>query len=151
MFAAETTYTRRLIEVELPIFTVSEHARDSRSVHCRHITTFHIWWACKPCLHAASDLHGNLPSSLHGSIGQVTGQVAQVVAHLDGEMTRQSLQTAVGFADREHFCRAYLLPALTIGLVEMTRPDKPNSRSQRYRITAVGKRLRAHLHDEARP
>ena len=35
---------------------------------------------------------------------------------------------------------AYLRPALDSGLVEMTLPDKPNSRSQRYRLTAKGKK-----------
>jgi ATP-dependent DNA helicase RecG len=90
---------------------------------------------------AASDLRGNLRGNLRGG-EQVSEQVAAVVAHLDGEMTRQALQAAVGLGDREHFRRAYLTPALVAGLVEMTQPDKPNSRSQRYRLTAAGKELR---------
>ena len=60
-------------------------------------------------------------------------------------MPRQSLQGALGLADREHFRQTYLLPALDAGLIEMTLPDKPNSRSQRYRLTALGQRwLDAH-------
>ena len=39
---------RRLIEVDLPIGTISAHARDGRSVHHGHITAIHIWWARKP-------------------------------------------------------------------------------------------------------
>lgn len=74
--------------------------------------------------------------------GQVTGQVAKVVEHLDGELTRQELQDAVGVASRAHFRAAYLDPALAAGLVEMTQPDKPNSRSQRYRLTAAGRKFR---------
>jgi ATP-dependent DNA helicase RecG len=38
----------------------------------------------------------------------------------------------------EHFRKAYLLPAISAGLVEMTRPDKPKSRLQKYRLTATG-------------
>jgi adenine-specific DNA methylase len=41
-------YPRRLIEVDLPIAAISEHARDGRSVHHGHITAIHIWWARKP-------------------------------------------------------------------------------------------------------
>lgn len=53
-------------------------------------------------------------------------------------MTRQGLQVALGLADREHFRKAYLVPALELGLLEMTLPDKPNSGNQRYRLTALG-------------
>lgn len=48
MMAATETYPRRLIEVDLPIAQVSEHARNGRSVHHGHITAIHIWWARKP-------------------------------------------------------------------------------------------------------
>ncbi len=55
---------------------------------------------------------------------------------MKGEMTRQAMQDSVGLAHREHFRKAYLAPALALGVIEMTQPDKPNSRSQRYRLTA---------------
>ena len=71
---------------------------------------------------------------------QVSPQVGLLLARLDGEMTRQALQSAVGLADREHFRKTYLAPALEQGVIEMTQPDKPNSRSQRYRLTAIGRR-----------
>jgi hypothetical protein len=32
--------------------------------------------------------------------------------------------------------------AIEAGLVEMTQPDKPNSRNQRYRLTSAGVRLK---------
>ena len=47
--------------------------------------------------------------------------------------------------DDEHFRKAYLLPALASGLVEMTLPDKPRSSKQRYRLTAIGRQwLKTH-------
>jgi ATP-dependent DNA helicase RecG len=95
----------------------------------------------RAALEATNDLRGNLRGDLQGP--EVTDQVATVIAHLDGEMTRQALQQALGLADREYFRRAYLVPSLDAGLVEMTQPGKPNSRSQRYRLTAAGKELRA--------
>jgi ATP-dependent DNA helicase RecG len=76
---------------------------------------------------------------------QVTAQVGALLAQLDGEMTRQAMQDALGLAHREHFRRDYLLPALELGVIEMTQPDMPNSRSQRYRLTATGRQwLEAH-------
>lgn len=54
-------------------------------------------------------------------------------------MTRQTMQDALGLADRQHFRKTYLLSALELGVIEMTQPDKRNSRSQRYRLTAQGR------------
>ncbi|MGE5784984.1 MAG: Fic family protein [Myxococcales bacterium] len=86
----------------------------------------------------SADLHGDL----HGpATGQVTEQVLKVVENVDGEVTRQGLQDALSLGNRDHFRKAYLLPTLEAGLIEMTRPDKPNSRSQRYRLTTAGKEL----------
>ena len=75
--------------------------------------------------------------------GEVTGEVKPVGRLLQvmaGEMTRQHLQEALGLKHEDHFRNAYLLPALRAGLIEMTIPDKPRSRSQRYRLTPAGSR-----------
>ena len=48
MNVGTAAYPRRLIEVDLPIAAISEHARAARSVHHGHITAIHIWWARKP-------------------------------------------------------------------------------------------------------
>jgi ATP-dependent DNA helicase RecG len=53
-------------------------------------------------------------------------------------MSRAELQLAVGLKHEEHFRDAYLKPAIALGLVEMTVPDKPRSSKQRYRRTAAG-------------
>lgn len=47
----------------------------------------------------------------------------------------------LGLKDRMHFTKEYLQPALEVGLVEMTIPDKPKSIKQKYRITAAGMAL----------
>ena len=44
----ETTYPKRLIEVDLPIKRISEHARREKSIRHGHISTLHIWWARRP-------------------------------------------------------------------------------------------------------
>lgn len=63
---------------------------------------------------------------------QVTPRVGMLLARIEGEMIQQAIQDALGLADREHFHQTYLAPALKQGIIEMTLPDKPNSRSQRY-------------------
>jgi hypothetical protein len=55
-----------------------------------------------------------------------------------GELSRRELQDRLGLRDPEHFRKRYLLPAMELGLVEMTHPDKPNSSHQRYRLTSRG-------------
>src|SRR5205807_5452238 len=43
-----TQFTKRLIEVDLPIKRISEHARKEKSIRHGHISTLHIWWARRP-------------------------------------------------------------------------------------------------------
>ncbi len=75
--------------------------------------------------------------------GQVTGQVTEEVVRLlsvvQGEMSRQQLQDASGLKGRDNFEKLYLKPALATGFIEMTIPDKPKSRLQKYRLTGKGK------------
>ena len=70
---------------------------------------------------------------------QVTPQVGALLSRMDGAMTRQAMQDALGLVDREHFRKSYLVPALEQGVIKMTKPGKPNSRSQRYRLTSLGR------------
>ena len=55
-------------------------------------------------------------------------------------MTRAALMKALGLKDRVTFTNSYLSPSLKIGLVEMTQPDSPRSPTQRYRLTAKGRK-----------
>lgn len=41
-------YPKRLIEVDLPIKRISEHARREKSIRQGHISAMHIWWARRP-------------------------------------------------------------------------------------------------------
>ena len=41
-------YPKRLVEVDLPIKRISEHARREKSVRHAHISSLHIWWARRP-------------------------------------------------------------------------------------------------------
>ena len=74
---------------------------------------------------------------------QVTPQVEQLLRILSDAgqvgLSRGELQKASRLRDRKSFAVRWLAPALAAGLIEMTLPDKPNSRMQRYKITADGR------------
>ena len=74
----------------------------------------------------------------------VTPQVKlllQVLANTMAPMSRDELQIILKLKDRKSFRERYLKPALDKGLIEMTLPDKPNSRLQKYALTERGKRI----------
>ena len=58
-------------------------------------------------------------------------------------MSREALQQTLALQDRKSFRERYLKPALAEGLIEMSIPDKPNSRLQRYRLTDKGRTVLA--------
>ena len=78
---------------------------------------------------------------------QVPPQVGELLALIKGESSREALQSALGLSDRKSFRERYLKPALNNGLVEMTIPDKPNSRLQKYRLTDKGRQWLAEYGD----
>ena len=66
-------------------------------------------------------------------------ETRQLLLVSDGELNREALQNRTGLADREHFRKQYLRPALIEGHIEMTIPDKPRRRNQKYRLTEQGR------------
>jgi ATP-dependent DNA helicase RecG len=84
----------------------------------------------------------NLGVTLTFFAPEVTGEVARLLAVIDGPMKRQEIQDALGLKHEEHFREACLIPALHAGLIEMTIPDKPTSRLQKYRLTQTGSTVR---------
>ena len=69
---------------------------------------------------------------------EVTMEVKRFLNVITGDHSRKELQEMLRLKNAEHFRKAYLLPAINAGLVEMTLPDKPKSRLQKYRLTARG-------------
>ncbi len=69
---------------------------------------------------------------------EVTPEVQKLLRVCDGDMSKQELKHQLGLKDDEHFRKAYLLPAVQEGFLEMTEPDKPRSSKQRYRLTKKG-------------
>ena len=73
--------------------------------------------------------------------GEVTGAVTKLVLACRHAMSRRELREALLLKGDDNFRRLYLLLALEAGLIEMTIPEKPNSRLQRYRLTDKGNAL----------
>lgn len=50
----------------------------------------------------------------------------------DDPMSGQEIMALMKLSDRKHFREYYLKPAIEYGFIDMTIPDKPNSKNQRY-------------------
>jgi hypothetical protein len=65
-----------------------------------------------------------------------------------GEMSRDELQDKLKLKDRKSFVALYLIPALEADWVTKTILDKPNSRFQKYKLTAKGIKLKKQFEKE---
>ena len=72
---------------------------------------------------------------------QDTQQVKELLKVFKGTHSRSELQEMLGLSDRENFRKNYLQPAIEVGLVALTIPDKPTSRNQKYYLTEKGKNI----------
>ena len=76
---------------------------------------------------------------------QITAQIEDLIKILSKEMDRQEIQDMLGLSHRENFRLKYLKPALEQGFIEMTIPERPSSKLQKYRLTILGKQLKDKL------
>ena len=51
------------------------------------------------------------------------------------ELPRVDIMRKLQLEHKQNFIKNYIQPALKLGFIEMTIPDKPNSRLQKYRLT----------------
>jgi len=67
-------------------------------------------------------------------VEQQTEQVKKLIDVMDDkEFSTKELMELLGLKHRPTFRDNYLLPAIELGYIEMTIPDKPNSSKQKYR------------------
>ena len=88
----------------------------------------------------AGEVSGQVSSE---GIGEVSSEVRRLLSVVRGEMKRSEIKHLLGLRSDDNFRHTYLVPALKARLIEMTVPDKPNSRLQKYRITIKGRELLA--------
>ena len=55
------------------------------------------------------------------------------------ELGNLEILTLLHLKDRRRMRESYIKPAMELGLIEYTVPDKPTSRNQKYRLTSKGK------------
>ena len=85
------------------------------------------------------EVTGQVTGEVTGQVtGEVTGEVARLLGVMSDELKRIEIQRRLGLKHEDHFREVYLLPSLRMGLIQMTIPDKPQSRLQKYRLTAKG-------------
>ena len=78
---------------------------------------------------------------------EVTMQVKGLLKAIDGSMSGIELMKKMKLNNREYFRLEYISAALKDKLIEMTIPDKPQSRFQKYRLTKKGADLKKQLKD----
>lgn len=83
----------------------------------------------------------------------VTPPVAALMALLDeaGELGNAEIRARLQLRDRTHVREHYITPALQAGMIEMTLPDKPRSRLQKYRLTPRGRQVQQQLRTPPAP
>ena len=91
-----------------------------------------------------------LLASIHDALEEIAGnleadaavpskQVGMLLSALGRDaLSGNELMQRLGLKSRAAFRQNYLLPAIERGLVEMTIPDKPNSRNQKYQKRGRG-------------
>ncbi len=75
------------------------------------------------------------------NLTQITEEIS-LGEGLNRKYTSPAPAQFIVYKDRVNFHGKYLEPALTLGLIKMTIPDKPRSSKQKYRITEKGKTTR---------
>lgn len=78
---------------------------------------------------------------------QVTPEVETLIMAMQGEMTRVEIQKLLGLKDEKHFRKNYQQKSLKSGILEMTIPEKPNSRLQKYRLTPKGLEMKKQFNE----
>jgi len=99
-------------------------------------------------LHPASVGPVDLPKSTTPEVEaqvtpEVTPEVERMLRLFSGEMTRQEIMAVLALRDEKHFREHYQQAAIIAGVIEMTIPDKPNSRLQKYRLTEAGRKRKS--------
>ena len=100
-------------------------------------TFFLIRLPVHPAAKLEANSSGTVQEAVHDTV-QDESKIARLLSVIDGEMAREEIQAALRLSNRAHLATTYLKPALVAGLVEMTLPEKPTSRLQKYRLTSSG-------------
>ncbi len=82
-----------------------------------------------------------IPLTRNGVTPEVTPEVVSLLQAMEGEMSRREIMQKLGLSDEKHFREQYQQRAVKAGVIELTIPEKPTSRMQKYRLTGLGRSL----------
>ena len=88
-------------------------------------------------------MHVTMQVTMH-----VTMQVAKMIKAMDGTMSRLEIMQKMNLFNRDYFRLECLQPSLKEGIIQMTIPDKPKSRFQKYCLTDKGIELQKTLNSD---
>ena len=72
---------------------------------------------------------------------QVTPEIRRMLMAIKGESSQAEIMDRLGLKDKKNFRENYRKIAIKQALIEMTIPEKPNSRLQKYRLTDLGRQV----------
>ena len=90
--------------------------------------------------------HGIAFEKVSDTVNDTVKRLLLVVGYDD--FSPKNAREKLSLRHRTYFLQNYIQPALKLGLIETTIPDKPNSRLQKYRLTEKGKELQNGYIDE---
>jgi ATP-dependent DNA helicase RecG len=88
-----------------------------------------------------SDVRDYIRAQITKSVTKSVTKLIDIVDFLNVEKSRQEILNYIGISNQSKNYKEYILPFIETGIIEMTIPDKPNSRHQKYRLTVKGKQL----------
>ena len=82
-----------------------------------------------------------MPASLEGLAAKAVTAGKRLLPVMTGEMTRKEICIALGLKDWGNVRKGYVNPCLDQSWIEMTIPENPTNRKQRFRRTPAGRTL----------
>jgi ATP-dependent DNA helicase RecG len=92
----------------------------------------------------------NIPDTIHDTAHDsqfflIEDLKERLVLIVVGDMSRDEIMFKPDLRHRQHFQKNYIEPSMKEKLIEMTLPDKPTSKNQKYRLTKKGITLQKKL------
>jgi ATP-dependent DNA helicase RecG len=82
-------------------------------------------------------IEATVSTTVNATVNATVLALLQLLNH-QGAQSSADIRKALGFKNRSFVHKSYLQPALEVGYIKMTIPDKPNSRLQKYQLTQKG-------------
>lgn len=83
--------------------------------------------------------HPDIEQLLRNNLGTHTVEILEMLS--DAPLSKNEILAALGLTNQWRNKDRHIDPLLSTGWISFTLPEKPNDRSQKYKITPSGKRL----------